>query len=51
MTRSECIFKNFRNQIVNAVHNFWAFCERSRHAPVSRQLERKEKNNKKRQFR
>jgi hypothetical protein len=28
MTRSECIFKNFRNQIVNAVHKFSAFCER-----------------------
>ena len=28
MTRSECIFKNFQKQIVNAVHKFSAFCER-----------------------
>ena len=28
MTRSECIFKNFQNQIVNALHKFSAFCER-----------------------
>ena len=28
LTRSGCIFKNSLKRIVNAVHNFWGFCER-----------------------
>jgi len=28
LTRSECILKNFLKRIVNAVINFWGFCER-----------------------
>ena len=35
IARSASIFKSSVSQIVNAVHKFLAFCERSRHAPHS----------------
>ena len=39
--RSECIFKNFQNRIVNGVHN----CELGRHAPVEGLEKMAEDNN------